>query len=74
MQYHPCDIFRSELQQIYEEHCGPLFRQELGTSKPMITFLRLLNIGGYITQAKLHEAPGKQASKIMGKFKQGLDP
>jgi len=74
LQYHPRDVSRSEIQQLYEEHCGPLFRQELGITKPTIAFSRPRNLGDWVTQAKLHQAPGKPASIIMGEYKQGLAP
>jgi hypothetical protein len=74
LQYHPRDISRGDIQQLYEKHCGPLFRQELGVGKPTIAYSRPLNIGDYITQAKLHQAPGETASKIMGEHDQGLSP
>ena len=74
LQFHPDDIPRQKIQQLYQEHCGDLFDATMGIKKPTIAYSRAPNIADYVTQAKLHQAPGREASVIMGEFKQGLDP
>ena len=34
-----------------------------------VAYSRPLNIGDYVTRAKLHQAPGETASTIFGEFK-----
>ena len=76
LQYHPDDSSRGEIRQLYNEHCGELFKKLMlmGIERPIIAYSRPKNIGDYATQAKLHEAPGRTASTIMGEYKQGLAP
>ena len=74
LEYHPNDIGRKKLKSLYDEHCGTLFHKEMGISEPTIAYSRPKNIGDFITQAKLHQAPGQTASILMGEYKQGLYP
>ena len=74
IQHHPDDIKTRDIQQLYEEHCGPLFRKEMDTLRPIVAYSRPRNIGDYITSAQFKEAPGKDAAFYMGKYKQGLAP
>lgn len=74
LQYHPHDITRRTIRQLFEEHCGELFGNTMGIERPIIAYSRLKNIGEYITQAQLHEAPGQSSDTIMGEYKAGLEP
>ena len=68
LEYHPHNISCQEIQQEYQRHCGKLFKKELGINRPTIAYSRPKNIGDYVTQAKLHQAPGRFASPIMGEY------
>ena len=74
LQFHPNDVTRREIRQYYEKNCGELFREEIGIERFVIAYSRLHNIGEYITQAKLYEAPGVTSETIMGEIKDGLAP
>ena len=74
LQYHPDDISRKRIQELYQEHCGELFLRELNIQRPTIAYSRPPNLGEFVTKAKLHQAPGRTASTIMGEYKAGLDP
>ena len=74
LQYHPDDISRQRVRTIYDATCGDLFSRELGIGRPTIAYSRPPNIGDKITQAKLHQAPGKPASYYLGEYNQGLSP
>ena len=74
LQYHLEDITRRKLHQLYNDHLGQLFEQELGTQRLVIAYSRTQNIGEYVIQAKLHEAPGRTSSTIMGEYCKGLAP
>jgi hypothetical protein len=72
--YHPDDIPRQRIQQLYDEHCSELLHSVIGIQRPTIAYKRPKNLGDFITRAKLHEAPGRTASIIMGEFRAGLAP
>ena len=72
LEFHPKDIKKQMLRELYQEHCGGLSEEELGIKRPIIAYSRPKNLGDYITLAKLHQAYSKTASTITGEFKQGL--
>lgn len=74
LQFHPEDISRKKIQEFYAEHCSDLFKEHMDIDRPVIAYSRPPNIGDYVTQAMLHEAPGKTASTYMGEYRQGLAP
>ena len=74
LQYHPDGISRKRTQQLFEEHCGKLFRKELQIDRPTIAYSRPFNIGDKVTKAKLHQAPGRTSDIILGEYKAGLHP
>ena len=63
-----------EIQHEYQRHCAKLFERVLSINRLAITYSRPKNIVDYVTQAKLHQAPGRFASTIMGDLEQGLYP
>ena len=71
-QYHPHDIQRHQIRQLFEEHLGTVTR-DLGLERTIICYSRLRNIGEYITQAKLHEPAEYTAETIMGEYQDELD-
>ena len=74
LEFHPDDIKRKRIQELYAKHCGELFEQKLDIKRPTIAYSRPKNLGDYVTSAKLHQAPGHTASSIMGEYKNGLNP
>eukprot|EP00956_Cyclotella_meneghiniana_P033730 scaffold98599_cov59-Cyclotella_meneghiniana.AAC.1 len=74
IKYHPDDVPRKRVQQLYQQHCGELFEREIGIKRPTIAYSRPKNLGDLITKAKLHQAPGQSSSTILGEFRNGLDP
>ena len=72
--FHPDDISRLSIRQLYNTHCQELFEAELDVARPTIAYSRPRNIGDLVSQTKLHQAPGHNSSSIMGKYKQGLAP
>ena len=65
-QYHPHDIPRRTISQLFEEHCSEPFRASMGIERAMIAYSRIHNIGEYVTQATFHEVPGQCSDIIMG--------
>ena len=50
LQYHPDDISRRRIQELYDKYCGNLFQQIMDIERPVIAYSRQPNIGDYITQ------------------------
>ena len=63
VEYHPNDISRREIRSIYDSNCHELFSDLLGITKTTIAYSRPENIQELVTKAKLHQAPGRPASK-----------
>ena len=72
--FHKDGVSRQEIRAEYEEYLEKVCNKDLGLARMIVAYSMPLNIGDYVTQAKLHQAPGKNASKIFGEFKSGLDP
>ena len=69
LQYHPDDISLRELSSIYDEHLDAHFKSTLDIKRAIVAYSRPKNIGDYATRAKLNQAPGKEASVLMGGIK-----
>lgn len=73
-QFHRDRISRQDTRKYFEEHLEQICKNELKTERMIVTFSRPKNIGDFVTRAKLHQAPGKSISTILGEFKDGLNP
>ena len=62
-EYHKNDIPKSRVRAIYDKHCKELLSTRLGIKQLTIAYSRPENIKDTITKAKLHQAPGHEASK-----------
>jgi hypothetical protein len=60
--YHPHDIPRRRLRQLYIYHCQEAFSSSLGIDKFTIAYSRHKNLREHLTQARLHQAKSKTAS------------
>ena len=74
LQYYSEDITRRQVRLLYDEHLADHFSNTLGVKRAIVAYSRSKNIGDYVTQAKLHQAPGNTASTIMGEYELGLNP
>jgi hypothetical protein len=72
--YHPEDIPRKRIQELFEQHCGELLRHEINITRPTIAYSRPKNMGDLITKAKLNQAHDVTSSIILGEYKAGLAP
>ena len=59
--------------QLYDHHLGELIQSELDIERPTIAYSRPPNIGEYVAQTTLHEAPGRTSDFYMGEYRQGLN-
>ena len=73
-QYHKDGISRDQIRAVFQDHLEKICNDDLGIERLIVAYSRPLNIGDYVTRAKLHQAPGRSASTIFGEFKAGLDP
>ena len=62
--YHRDDIPRNKLRDLYNLHCEHEFANTLGIKQTTICYSRPKNIKDLLTKAKLHQAPGREASKF----------
>ena len=62
MEYGQNDIPRKAVREIYDSTCREVF-EEMGIKKFVIAYSRSNNIKELMTRAKLHQAPGHEASK-----------
>ena len=62
LEYHPNDIPRAAIRDIYDRHCQQLFEESLGIQQFTIAYSRPPNIHDTLTKAKLHQAKDKPAS------------
>ena len=62
MQFHPFDIPRRKVRQIYQEVCGEYFRDHLDSRRQIIAYFRPENIRDITTSSKLYQAPGREVS------------
>ncbi len=70
---HKGGITRLQIREEFENTLGSICKEELGVTRTIVAFSRPKDIGDFVTQAKLYEAPGKSASTIMGEYKSGLN-
>ena len=72
--YHPNDISRQRIRTLYDKHLGNLLSNKLHVERPIIAYSRSTNIGESVTKAKLHQAPGRTASVLMGELREARTP
>jgi hypothetical protein len=59
--YHPNDIPRCCIQQLYQQHCHDAF-QSIGITSLTVAYSRHRNLREHLTQARLHQAAGQEAN------------
>ena len=62
LEYHPCGMPRAEIRRVYNSTCGELLEACLGIKQTTVAFSRPENVRDVLVQAKLHQAPGREAS------------
>ena len=62
LEYHPNGMPRSEIRQIYNSACGELLESRLGIKQMTVAYSRPKNVRDVLVRAKLHQAPGREAS------------
>ena len=62
LEYHPNELPKGAIRETYNHTCGELLEKRLGIKQVTIAYSRPLNLLESLTQAKLHQAPGREAS------------
>jgi hypothetical protein len=65
MQYHPKDIPRREIRDIYDDLCENTLEAELGITQFSIAYSRPTTIGSVIAKCDLYQVEGKEVSKYI---------
>ena len=60
----------SETRKVEAKLARCLLRTEGRVGRTIVAYSRPKNIGDFVTKTKLHQAPGKNASTILGEFRQ----
>ena len=75
-EYHPRDVPRTEIRRMYNKHLGHIAENYLGVAPPIVAYSRPQNLGEVASQAKLYEAPGRDAATHLAEYsrRRGLAP
>jgi len=65
MEFHPGDIPRHKIRQIYSKECEATFKAEIGIEQFTMAYSRPKTVGNIIAKAKLFETPGREVSKFI---------
>eukprot|EP00956_Cyclotella_meneghiniana_P005022 scaffold6217_cov28-Cyclotella_meneghiniana.AAC.1 len=61
MKFHPNDIPRRTIRQVYDEECKEVFEDTLEIEKFTVCYSKPATIGSVIAKSNLYEVPGKEA-------------
>ena len=64
LEYHPNDISKHKVRLLYDTYCKQIFEDVLDIKQTTVAYSRPKNIRELVTKAKLHQAPGREASKF----------
>ncbi|KAL7522484.1 hypothetical protein ACHAWX_007171 [Stephanocyclus meneghinianus] len=66
LEYHPSDIPRRQIRQIYEEECQDILQSKIGISEFTIAYSRPSNVADMVSKSKLFQVEGKAVSYYIG--------
>ena len=64
MEYHNNGIPKRLVRSIYDTYCQPIFKRYLGVEQLTVAYSRSKNVKELASRAKLHQAPGSEASEF----------
>ena len=65
MQYHPNNIPRKTVRQLYNEECQEVFKDRIDVEKFTVAYSKPTTIGSVIAKSHIYEVPGKEVSKYI---------
>ena len=69
-EYHPTDVRRQQIQQVYKETLGPLLRSKLRIEKLTVAYSNPPNLRRCLTKTQLKEPEGERVSSLVEQLKQ----
>ena len=69
-EYHPTDIARQKIQQVYKETAGPVFEKMLDVDKVTIAYSNPRNLRRCLTKTQLEEPTGDRVSLLVEQLRQ----
>eukprot|EP00804_Cyclotella_cryptica_P019481 CCRYP_006649-RB/>CCRYP_006649-RB protein AED:0.21 eAED:0.04 QI:0/-1/0/1/-1/0/1/0/367 len=65
MEFHPGDIPRQQVRQIYSRECETTFKAEIGIERFTLAYSRPKTIGNIVAKASLFQTKGREVSKFI---------
>ena len=69
-EFHPTDIARKQIQRVYQETAGPVFKRNLDVDKLTVAYSNPKSLRRCLTKTQLEEPAGEQASLQVEQLKQ----
>ena len=69
-EFHPTDIRRQQIQQVYRDTLGPVLEKEIGVEKLTIAYSNPPNLRRCLTKTQLEEPDGERVSTLVEQLKQ----
>ena len=66
MEYHPDDIPRKKIRDLYSQHCEEIFDNVLGIKRTIVAYSKPRNLRDLLQNAKLYEQKGSEVSTFLG--------
>ena len=66
IEYHPDDMPRRKIRELYEKYCAEQFEQVLGIKRTIVAYSRPRNLRDLLQSAKLYQMRGKEVSTFYG--------
>ena len=66
IEYHPCDLPRRQIRQLYDQVCKDTFETDVGITEFTVAYKRPTNIYDSVVKTKLYEVEGKSVSYYIG--------
>ena len=68
-EYHPTDVRRQQIQQVYKQTLGPLLRSKLSIDKLTVAYSNPPNLRRCLTKTQLNEPEGERVSSLVEQLK-----
>ena len=65
MEFHPRDIPRRRVREIYSQECEKTFEADVGIKKFILAYSRPKTLGNIVAKAKLFKQSGREVSKLL---------
>ena len=66
LEYHPDEVPRKKIRDLFEKHCGERFEKSLGIKRTIVAYSTAKNLRDHLDSAKLREQSGCEVSTFFG--------